>query len=175
MNCCACGEVGVVRRQAGEVAQLQATVQNLQDRARSAAGQAGAPTQAAQLAPADQFQLHQMHMVNAMKMLALAMRIYEGDHNDQLPTNLDQLTQSGANYLGAATNGFKFTYVAGVPDVIDGTPQFLSVRERNPRQSPNGQWVRVYAYADGSVRVEYANNGSFDDYEKQYSPPAPSQ
>jgi hypothetical protein len=179
------GEVGVLRRQTSEVGQLQAAVQNLQ--ARPAAEQTGAPTQVPQLAPEDQFQLHQMHMVNAMKQLALGMRIYEGDHNGQLPTNLDQLIQSGD--LGSVTNGFTFTYVAGVPDVIgmenfelmnvgqvsDSTPGTLMIRERIPRQSPDGPWQRVYAFADGSVQSLSSNDGNFDNYEAQHSSAPPSQ
>lgn len=181
------GEVSELRRQAGQAAQLRATVQNLQDQARRVADSSSAPAQPGQLAPEDQFQLHQMHMVNAMKQLALGMRIYEGDHNGQLPTNLDQFIQSGV--MGSQTNGFNFTYVAGVPDVIgmdnfelmnvgqvsDSTPGTLMIRERNPRQSPDGPWQRIYAFADGSVQSLSSNDGNFDNYEAQHSFNPPSQ
>jgi len=174
------GEVGKLRQQAGEVEKLQTDNQQLQTEL------AGAQTQSAQLSPEDQYQLHQMHMVDAMKQLALAIRIYEGDHSMQTPTNWDQLSQ----YLAPSTNGFSYTYVAGKPDFIgldnfelmnvglvnDSTPDKLMIRERTPRQNPQGGWGRAYALADGSVQSEFSNDGNFDAFEQQHSvspPPNP--
>jgi hypothetical protein len=138
--------------------------------------------QTGQLAPEDQYQLHEMHLTSAMKQVALAIRIYEGDHNMQAPTNWDQLIQSGT--LGSSTNGFSFTYTVGNPDFISmdnfelmnvGTvninlPLMLMIRERTPRQDPTGgDWVRVYAFADGSVHTIHSNDGNFNTYEQQQS------
>jgi hypothetical protein len=122
-----------------------------------------------------------------MKELALAMRIYEGDHNMQEPTSLDQIIQSGA--LGSATNGFAFKNTDGSRDLIgmenfalmnvglvsDNTPDKLLIREHSPRQDPGGGWMRVYAFADGSVHVQTASQGSFDDFEAQHSIALPTQ
>lgn len=176
------GEVDALRRQAGQVAKLQDDNQQLQ------AELASAPAKPPQLSRDDQYQLHGMHVVDAMKQLALAMRIYEGDHSGQMPTNLDQLIQDGE--LGSDTNGFNFKYVVGVPDFIgmdnfefvnvgqvsDSTPDKLLIRERAPRQYPGGgPWQRAYAFADGSVQTIMSNDGNFDNFEAQHSPGAPSQ
>jgi RNA polymerase sigma factor (sigma-70 family) len=167
------GEVGRLRNQAGQVQKLQNDNQELQ------AQLANAPTQPAQLAPEDQYQLHQMHMTTAMKQVALAIRIYEGDNNMQAPTNLDQL----ARYLEPNTNGFSYTYTVGNPDFIGmdnfelmnvgsvniNLPLMLMIRERTPRRNPNGEWERIYAFADGSVQTINSDDGNFDVYERQHS------
>src|SRR6202453_1758295 len=167
------GEVGRLRNQVGQVEKLQNDNQQLQ------AELASAPTQPAQLAPEDQYQLHQMHMTSAMKQVALAIRIYEGDNNMQAPTNLDQL----ARYLAPNTNGFSFTYTVGNPDFIGmdnfelmnvgmvniNLPYTLEIRERTPHQNLNGEWERIYAFADGSVQTINSSDGNFDAFERQHS------
>lgn len=177
------GEVGRLRRQAGEVGKLQNDNQQLQTKL------AGAQNQPLQLSPQDQYQLHQMHLVSAVKQLALAIRIYEGDNYMHTPTNLDQL---GTRYLGSATNGFSFTYVAGVPDFIgldtfelvnvglvnDNTPDKLMLRETTPIQDTvNGGWSRVYAFADGSAQTVRSGDDDFSAFEQQHAvaPPTNSQ
>jgi RNA polymerase sigma factor (sigma-70 family) len=176
------GEVSRLRNQAGEVAKLQNDNQQLQTEL------ARAPTQPAQLSPQDKYQLHQMHVMDAIKELALAIRIYEADHNLQTPTNWDQLSSQ----LGAQTNGFSSTYVKGVPDFIglddfelvnaglvnDKTPDKLMIRERTPRQYQNGgEWERIYAFADGSAQAVHSGDGNFEPFERQHSvsPPAGNQ
>jgi hypothetical protein len=49
----------------------------------------------------------------------------------------------------------------------------IVLRERAPRQYPNGKWERVYEFADGRVLTATSDGGNFDAWEKAntYSPP----
>jgi hypothetical protein len=51
-------------------------------------------------------------------------------------------------------------------------PDMIMFCEKNPRRTSDGQWVREYGLVDGSVQTIDSDNGSFDDFEKQHSPPA---
>ena len=165
------GEVGMRRRQAGELSQLRSENQQLETQA--SAGQ----NRTNQIAPEDQFKLQEWHTIDALKQIGLAMRIYAGDHGNQFATNFDQLKNE--NELGGTTNfdgniplnAFEFMN-AGLVD--DSMPQMAILRERVARRmSTDDAWEREYGLADGSVQTIYSNNGDFTDYEKQHSPPPP--
>jgi hypothetical protein len=158
------GEVGVLRRQVGDLGKMRAEDQQL--RSQNSAAQ----SQAVVLTPEEKFNLQEFHTVNAMKMLGLAMRLYAGDHNDQYATNFDQLKDQ----LGGVTNfpgnislaAFEFVNAGLVNDTM---PDKIILRERVPRQlSPDGGWQRIYGLADGSVQTiySYTSDGNFDDFEK---------
>jgi len=161
------GEVGVLRRQAGEFAQLQ--TQNQQLRSQASAGL----NQTNQINPQDQFKLQEWHTMDALKQICLAMRIYAGDHGSQYATNFDQLK----NELSGVTNfegnipldAFEFMNVG---QANDSMPDVAILRERVARRMSTGySWEREYGLADGSVQTEYSDNGDFTGYEKQHSPP----
>jgi ATP phosphoribosyltransferase regulatory subunit HisZ len=164
------GEVGQLRRQAGELAKVKQQAQ-------------AAPPQVVTsqdpgtiLTPEDQFKLQEIHTVNAMKQLGLAMRVYAGDNNDQYATNFDQLK----NELGGATNfpgnisldAFEFVNAGLVNDTM---PDMIIFRERQPRRlSPDSNWQRIYGLADGSVHAVYSSSDdTFDEFEKPRLVPPP--
>jgi hypothetical protein len=160
------GEVGVLRNQITEFGKLREENRRLQSQVKVE------PNSPDQLSPQEQFELHRIDMVTAMKQLGLAMRIYAGDHNDQYATNFDQLK----NELGGVTNfdgnislnDIEFVN-AGVVD--DTMPQMIIFRERVPQQqSPNGSWAHIYGLADGSVQTIFGDEQTFEEYEKQHSP-----
>jgi hypothetical protein len=160
------GEVGVLRNQITEFGKVREENRQLQSQVKVE------PNSPGQISPQDQFELHRIDTVNAMKQLGLAMRIYAGDHNEQYATNFDQLK----NELGGVTNfdgnislnDIEFVN-AGVVD--DTMPQMIIFRERVPQQqSPNGSWAHIYGLADGSVQTIYGGEQKFEEYEKQHSP-----
>jgi hypothetical protein len=170
------GEVGVLRRQTNEFGQELAKLsgenqqlQSLQSRVSTA------PNQTEQISSDDLFQLHQIHVVNAVKQLALAMRLYAGNNNDRYATNFDQLK----NELGGVTNfngvGLDSIEFVNPGLVNDSMPNTIMFREQNPRENPKGGWFRVYGLADGSVQTIYSDNDGkgFNDFEQQHmvSPP----
>jgi RNA polymerase sigma factor (sigma-70 family) len=129
---------------------------------------------------AARFSLHTMNMAGAAKQMVFVFGIYAQGHNGQYPTNFDQL--EGDKYFPTNfpdTDGMKigfdnFEFVnAGL--VSGNTPDKIMLREKIPRQGPDGNWVRVYGMADGSVQVHVSDDGNFDDYEKNRMASPPSQ
>jgi hypothetical protein len=160
------GEVGVLRNQITESGKLREENRQLQSQVKAE------PNSPDQLSPQEQFELHRIDMVSAMKQLGLAMRIYAGDHNEQYATNFDQLK----NELGGVTNfdgNISLNDIEFVnAGIVDGTmPQMIIFRERVPQQqSPNGSWAHIYGLADGSAQTIYGDEQTFEEYEKQHSP-----
>jgi RNA polymerase sigma factor (sigma-70 family) len=158
------GEVGRLREQASEVGKLQDENQQLQEAATRLEASNGKMELDTQLA---KFKANETQIVNVMKQVGLANRIWAGDNNNQYTTNFEQMT----NELGAVSNSpllDNIEYVnAGIAS--EQYPQLIAFRESNPRQSPDGAWHRVYGLADGSVQVATSPDGNFSAYER-YDP-----
>lgn len=127
--------------------------------------------------PAD-FVAHRMNVINAAKLIGLAMHMYANDNNNQFPTNFD----GSAIYLNNKTNiagdiGFDTFEMVNIGRVSPQFPEAIALREISPRQLPNGTWERVYLRADGSVQLAGSPNGNFDNWELNNSQaiPAPAQ
>jgi RNA polymerase sigma factor (sigma-70 family) len=162
------GEVGILRKQAGQLAQLRAENERLQAALASAA-KASMESPRGPAVPADPVEQHRIYAVNAAKMIGIAMRVFGGDNNDQYPTNFEQMK----NELGNATNSFgdvkldDFELVnVGVPN-LEQHPTMIALRQKNPLQNPDGSWYRIYGLADGSVQTVESPDGNFDAWEKQ--------
>jgi hypothetical protein len=158
------GEVGRLRQQAAE-----ATAENQ----RLAAQSAAAPTLTKEQLAAAEFEKQEAEMVNTLKQIGLAERLYQGD-NHAYATNFEQMNAE----LG--TNLFTHLVSAGDVEFMnlgmwdDRYPQVIDFREREARLGPDGKLHRAYGFVDGSVqRVVEDYAAQFDDYEKQYAPPPP--
>lgn len=163
------GEVGVLRGQLGDLEKVRTEESDANRRARTAE-----LNLATALSVQAQFNAHQSATINAMKQLGLAMRVYAGNHDNQYPTNVAQLTNDhelDSFYIGGIDLGAFDFMNAGLPG---GNPQMLELRERLARQAPDGSWNRIYGFADGSVQSANSIDGNFDAWEKQntYTPPA---
>jgi hypothetical protein len=135
-------------------------VENQQLRAEAAKLLEGAGISVAQA----KFNANQVYMVNTMKQLGLAERIYAGDNADVYATNFDQM----ANELGGLYKNPILTNVdfINVGVVNEAHPEMILFRERQPRQAPDGTWSRIYGLSDGSVQTTTSANGNFDAFEK---------
>jgi RNA polymerase sigma factor (sigma-70 family) len=160
------GEVGVLRRQVGEFGKLREENQRLL--AQNSARQG----QSVQISPEDQFKLQEWHMVDTMKQLGLAMRMYSNDHNEVLVTNFDQIIQAQLYITNnpASIGLDKFEFV-NVGLLNYDNPEMIMFREKTPRQILGGRWEREYGLVDGSVQTTYSDDGNFNDYETKHSPP----
>jgi len=164
------GEVGVLQRQLGDKNQLQVENQRLKTEV------AGRPAQPVQITPEDLFKIQSWHTVDALKQLGIATRIYASDHQGQYPVNFKQMIDDQE----ITTNDFPGNIsmdafeMVNVNRVNDQYPQMIEMRERTPRQRPDGAWEREYLLADGSVQTQDSKDGNFDAYEQQqqqYAPP----
>ena len=109
-------------------------------------------------------------IVNALKNLGLAARIFSTDHADRLPTTFDEMR----NEMGLAADG---TFPGGIsPDLFEffsherpiseREPQLILFREKVARRLPDGNWERSYCLTDGSVQRLHNDHGDFSQYEQ---------
>jgi RNA polymerase sigma factor (sigma-70 family) len=155
------GEVGMLRQQANEVARLRDENQQLQEaatRLQASNDRMGSAT------PLTKFKADETQVVNAMKEICLANRIYAGDNNNQYATSYDQMTNELSSlYTNPLLNNIEFVN-AGIANDTQNV-YMITFRERSPRQSPDGTWDRVYGLVDGSVHVATSSDGNFAAYE----------
>lgn len=153
------GEIGVMQRQLDELGKLRGENQRLREAKLQASDEN--TVMASALA---KFKANESQVINTMKQLGVAERIYGNDNNGQYATNFDQMTNAlGGLYKNQLSDNVEFVN-AGVAG--EQYPQMIIFRERNPRQSPDGTWQRVYGLADGSVQVAGSPNGNFKSWEK---------
>jgi RNA polymerase sigma factor (sigma-70 family) len=161
------GEVGMLRKQVNE---FQKSEQNRARMEREAATKSEVEFAPAKL----QFEANETKSVNDIKRIGIAFHLFAGDHQNQFPTNINEVDLS---YFGS-TNLIEFAQdqVELVNVNISNLktyPQAILMRERTARQDPDGKWRRIYCLADGSVQTATSDNGNFDVWEKQntFSPP----
>lgn len=164
------GEVGLLKQRTNELGDLEQRKQQEYTQSLATMRQ----PQKEQYSPSDLFQLHQFHVIDAMKQVGLALRIHEGVHGGRFATNFSQLTdQLGAvtNINGVSLDSFEFVNAGLVNDTM---PEMIILREKEPRQDPQGAWYREYGFVDGSVTTIYGNSPddkSFSNFEAQHAPP----
>jgi len=158
------GEVGTLRRQITGLGKLQKENQQLKT-------QIPSQNQSVQLPTEAQYQQHATEMVQSVKKLGIAMRLYLTENNNQYATNFDQLTNDLAGFAvdgkpdkaPIELDAFEFVN-AGL--VSSDYPQMVMLRERVPRRTPDGKWERAYGLVDGSVQTATSYDGNFDAWEK---------
>jgi RNA polymerase sigma factor (sigma-70 family) len=165
-------EVGQLRQQTNEFARLQKENQQIHNQITAMKNQPDEVTR---------FRLHRIDMVNATKQLGLAVRIYANGHANQYATNFDQLanelkdcgvTREGTIMGDVRLSDIEFCNVGLVDETM---PLMITFREKISRKTPDGKWERVYGFADGSVETVGSEDGNFDAYEKEHSPPPAGQ
>jgi RNA polymerase sigma factor (sigma-70 family) len=152
----------------GEVAQLRRTPP--QPAAKSSAAPAAAAAdidaQATQMLIA---QATSTKIINAMKNLSLAARVFATDHQDRFPATFDDMkNEMGLTPEGNLPGGVPaelFEFFPQERDISDGHPQMILFREKAARHLPNGTWERIYCMADGSVQRINRADGNFDEFE----------
>jgi RNA polymerase sigma factor (sigma-70 family) len=165
------GEVGVLRRQADEVGKLrEENTQLHKDLADAFQTLNSLPSPEQAL-----FNKTKIQAINNSKQIELAMRIFANDNNNLFPTNLSQLVGDSKELPQSWTNiidNFELVNV-GVP--LLQYPEVIAIREKIPRQSPDGKWDRVYGLADGSAWDQISVDGNFENYEQQHALPQSSR
>jgi len=106
---------------------------------------------------------------NVLKQLGLAVRIYATDHGEQYPTNFEALREIIPGDLPGGLGFDKFEFVTHATPMDGRRPELLLLRERAPRQMPNGTWAKAYALADGSVVEKTSDDGNFSGFENQHT------
>ncbi|HXR06389.1 MAG TPA: sigma-70 family RNA polymerase sigma factor [Candidatus Acidoferrum sp.] len=111
-----------------------------------------------------------MTKLNYSKELNLAFLLYADKNQHQFPTNFDQaapfLGPDGTNRISLASDQFEIVY-HGSMDAITNPGNAILIREKQPRQS-NGNWSRVYGFADGHSEIHGSPDGNFEEWESQH-------
>jgi RNA polymerase sigma factor (sigma-70 family) len=154
----------------GEVAQLRRTNRP----ASSASSTAPAPASGDIDALATQMLIAEAastKIIKTMKNLGLAARIFSTDHEDRLPTTLDEIkgeVDSLAAAEGTWPNGVPLELFEFFPHerlVSAREPQLILFHEKSARRLPNGTWERIYCLTDGSVLRINRPDGDFSEFE----------
>lgn len=169
--------LGQLRAQQEELLRLRGEVAQLRQAAHQTGGKSP-PGQSVAAGDVDA-QVNQMliaeatstRLINAMKHLGLAARMFSTDHGDRFPSGFDDLKDQLAG-----TSAAEGTLPGGVPmelveffpherAVSAAEPQMILFREKTPRRLPNGTWERIYCLSDGSVQRVNRADGNFDEFE----------
>ncbi len=125
-----------------------------------------------QISAEDKFQLREWHMINAMKELCVAMRLFAEDHNRRYATNFNEIS---IEFGPSDKINFDWFEFVNINRVDASTTNAIIFRERLPRVAPNGWWYRIYGLANGEVQSvfgdEHGDAKKFIEYEHQHSPP----
>jgi hypothetical protein len=132
------GEVGVLRRQKGE---LGDQIGQLQDK------------QTNQVSAQDRFVLHQSYLSREMNQLTVAAKAYAQTNNGRYPTDVNQLNldtnQTGGN---ASLNDFLFV------DSTGPNGERFILEQRDPISTPEGNWIRIFGEANGDTEILNVGN-----------------
>lgn len=126
-------------------------------------------------------QLRQMAIVKMtdLRNLGTAFRFYASDHQDQCPSNFDQvapyLAEKGMSLSGS--NQFEVLY-EGSFDKLQGVPpgEVAIIRDQQTWVGSNGRTMRVYGMADGSGQM-VGSDDNFQTWEAKHviAPPKSGQ
>jgi RNA polymerase sigma factor (sigma-70 family) len=163
------GEVGSLRRQLADAAQVQ---KRLSAQAKEASAQAKEATEKANLAQ-QQEAMKQLYIakMNYAKGWVMAFHMYAGDHQGQFPPSFDQAAAYVPPDLRdetlSASNQFEIFYQGPVAAMTNPATTIV-LRETEAQQTPNGNWVRTYGFADGHSEVHSTADGNFAPWEQQH-------
>jgi hypothetical protein len=112
-----------------------------------------------------------------------ALRDYASDHQEQIPTSLDQIASylakqnhsyNGTNFTMPAPDNFEIIF-QGSTDQLKGIPwgSIALIREKQTWLSPDGRPTRVYSMMDGSGQT-VSSGDNFQSWEAEHVIPAPN-
>ena len=115
-----------------------------------------------------EFKESQEHIVEDLKQLGLAARIFANDNADRMPASFEEMR----NEIGSSIKDEdleRYEFMKHPRPVTETEPQLILFREKTARQNPDGGWSRVYCFADGSVQQRASATGDFEEFEKQHT------
>ncbi len=104
-------------------------------------------------------------LVGEAKMATLAVLLYAGDHHNQLPASFGQLN-AWDQQTKLSDSDWEFV-ASGDKDSFTNPDKTIYFMEKEPRESPDGKFVRVYATVNGRVFLVTSPDKDFTAVEKQ--------
>jgi hypothetical protein len=122
-------------------------------------------------------------IVDALKYIGVASRLFANDHNNLYATTLEQLKYALPPQLPGNIAPESFEFVAQDHPLTPADAGLFLMREKIPRtikSRGNGHFMRAYLNGDGSVQMMISPDGNFDAIEQAAqegavaaNPPAP--
>jgi len=110
------------------------------------------------------------------KQVGLALIMFEADNQDQFPTNFSQVSTYADNgFMDQIETNFDIVYQGSITNIA-GSAATIVLKEKQAWQGIDGNWMKIYDFADGHSEIRSEPNDNFDDYEKDHIvPPPPNQ
>lgn len=157
------GEVGSLRRRTNELARLREENRQLQ----SSLAKFNQPRQQPE-SEADPERQAAFSKMNDAKLLCLGLVLYASDHQEQLPTDFNDISQSLTNGQPAFTGTNQFELVAqGLLTGITNPSTTIIIRETEAHFL-RGHWSKAYGFADGHAEFKPTPPEGFDAWEKEH-------
>jgi RNA polymerase sigma factor (sigma-70 family) len=165
------GEVGPLRRQADEVAQLRR--ENRQLKAKTGQDRPKTPLQLKEEAVAK---------MSYGKNWIIGFYQYAEKHNGQFPTNFEEaaafVPDNAKNQSNVTPDQFEIVF-QGSPSSLQKPQDIIVLREKEAQNAgetshPPGQWMKTYTFADGHSTIHLEPSNNFDDYEKAHMISSPA-
>jgi len=163
----------------GEVTLLRRNLISLKQQTQNALEEAKSQIDATQDQTANLYRKSSEDVMNSAKFLGLAARLFAADNKDVLPTKLEQiqkhLEELPPDHPGRRSLG-DFELVSA-PRPIDQANDHDKIlfRERFPHRAPDGKWIKVYTFVNGSVQFQVTDDGNFESWEKEHMVQADSK
>jgi hypothetical protein len=110
------------------------------------------------------FEAETSRRINQSKQWALACIMFADDHQNQLPKNFDQMK----TYVrGLSSSNWEIVSGGKLNNFVD-TSKTILLQEKEPRPSPDGKFLKIYALADGSVQLVASADEDFAASEKKF-------
>ncbi len=163
-------EAGALRGQTNAMQRLREENRELQSRATNA------QSAASQRSPAELDAELSIETIEAMRnvcrWLPQALQMFGNEHDHKAPADFAELRQFFPKPDGRRITGlYTFEFIR------DDGPlpgDALILRERSARQNLDGQWTRVYGFADGRAIEATSDDREFKTWEKQHLGPPPA-
>ena len=179
--------------QFAELLKLRGEVGSLRNQL-AKAGNAVAPTAARPAPTAEDPEVQQRKLLvqkmgRARNLVAAAFFGYAEQHQNQAPTNWDQVVgyfdeweRKGLNPgeampdtmadFSQLTNEFDFVYQGLTTDIAKPADAIV-VKEKQAWQSAAGKWFKTYGFADGHSQIQAQPPEGFEAYEQNHAPAPP--
>ena len=113
------------------------------------------------------------------RQLSMELRDFADKNQGFLPTNWLQVIESDSEFSATETNAFEFVHLQPIQlsDLGTNISHTAIVREHMAWQAYDGNWRKVYGFADGHSQVVEVPDGNFSDWEARntYRPGAISK
>jgi hypothetical protein len=105
--------------------------------------------------------------VEQARKWALACIVFADTHGNQLPLSFGRATGWPATTVSGSLTQSNWEIVSGGNLTNLNCAQTILLREIEPQQAPDGEFVKVYAFTDGHTELIRSTNKDFASLEKQ--------